>query len=733
MHAAYPDDRLLRFDPARKQESSYLITHGASEAGLVETQTGLLLAGGSASHGISDRLTWLEWRGATGIEVFQGRQHQAREAPAMIALPDHSVWVVGGTIGYTTSSGGSQLRVRSNAVDRVWQENGMLRVEALPDVPGPPRWGMRVVALADGRVLALGGTSSEFIGCNQCLAESHLFEPSTGVWQRGPDLLSARADASASLLPDGRVLVAGGWTEVSGWSDGGGPSASTEFYLPERNVFVAGPNMPGGNAGQQAIWLPWAPGKLLLTSGGASPLLNLYEVDQQRWRSVAGPCEPLGAGHGIPYLAANAPATSRATPTLIVGPGRIPLAIEPLPLNIDDAVLRCTPRQTTVVDTPGVSTRALYRTAAFGNGVANSTASPALIAVGGRTPQSLQNSMLTGAVDAIDRAGLVHALPTLTEQRDDALVFALGPSLLVVGGNNHRGSRDYVSELPLEWLPDWRQPKASWAASRRLFRSDTAYAVDSSQANAATLIVVASDGTAARVSLPPSGSALDAAPLLTQDLPRLTRARQQARVRALVDGRIVVAGGRAQAERVAVADTDASGAVLALHYEGFGSFVPADNFEVFEPSAHTWRESAAAPFPGETAVIVEDGRVVVLGQRPASDSEQATSAIQLSHVDGSGWSLLDGGLPEDVRISERSRLLLADGELLLVAEAREGGEHRPVLLRLEGLPSTAEVDERLRVQWLEIWRGALGLNWRDHVGRVIRFQLPNGEALAIGI
>ena len=49
------------------------------------------------------------------------------------------------------------------------------------------------------------------------------------------DLKVARADQTASLLPDGRVIVAGGFDES------GASLTDTEVFDPARNTFRAGP------------------------------------------------------------------------------------------------------------------------------------------------------------------------------------------------------------------------------------------------------------------------------------------------------------------------------------------------------------------------------------------------------------------------------------------------------------------------------------------------------------
>jgi hypothetical protein len=59
-----------------------------------------------------------------------------------------------------------------------------------------------------------------------------------GRFADGPSLLTARSLHTATLLPDGWVLVAGGIA-----SNGGAPLATTELYDPTTNTFVEGPLM----------------------------------------------------------------------------------------------------------------------------------------------------------------------------------------------------------------------------------------------------------------------------------------------------------------------------------------------------------------------------------------------------------------------------------------------------------------------------------------------------------
>jgi hypothetical protein len=65
-----------------------------------------------------------------------------------------------------------------------------------------------MVALDDGRVLVIGGTSDDL----ELLATSEIFDPETGTYSPGPSLQAGRYKlaGAAAVLDDGRVVVGGG-------------------------------------------------------------------------------------------------------------------------------------------------------------------------------------------------------------------------------------------------------------------------------------------------------------------------------------------------------------------------------------------------------------------------------------------------------------------------------------------------------------------------------------------
>jgi hypothetical protein len=86
--------------------------------------------------------------------------------------------------------------------------------------------------LADGKVLVAGG-KSYFGGVFPTSVE--LYDPAAGKWSPTLPLVSGRSEHVAALLPNGKVLIAGGFD-----SSDSGPSA--ELYDPVKGL-AAGPTL----------------------------------------------------------------------------------------------------------------------------------------------------------------------------------------------------------------------------------------------------------------------------------------------------------------------------------------------------------------------------------------------------------------------------------------------------------------------------------------------------------
>jgi hypothetical protein len=86
--------------------------------------------------------------------------------------------------------------------------------------------GASVTLLPDGKVLVAGGYRSDG---NGALVAAEVYDPASGTWTATRNMDQPRANQTATLLPDGHVLVAGGLSVIG---ESFGPLASAELYDP---------------------------------------------------------------------------------------------------------------------------------------------------------------------------------------------------------------------------------------------------------------------------------------------------------------------------------------------------------------------------------------------------------------------------------------------------------------------------------------------------------------------
>ncbi len=114
--------------------------------------------------------------------------------------------------------------------------------------------------LPNGRVLIAGGMVENGV----FLSSAELYDPSNGRFVPTDGMQSRRAGHSATLLPDGKVLIAGG---LAGRRFEGGPGvvATTEIYDPASGRFAPGPTMSTPRSGHAALLL--LNGRVLVAGG----------------------------------------------------------------------------------------------------------------------------------------------------------------------------------------------------------------------------------------------------------------------------------------------------------------------------------------------------------------------------------------------------------------------------------------------------------------------------------
>ncbi len=153
--------------------------------------------------------------------------------------------------------------------------------------------------LPDGRVLVAGGCAAD--GCEDAerAIRSEFFDPARALFVAGPTMSTPRVGHTATALADGRVLLTGGWP-----GEGRLPHDTAEVFDPARDAFASTAKMAVRRGGHTATRL--RDGSVLVVGGtsGSTALttVELYAPASGAFRTVA-PLPAPRATHGAALLA----------------------------------------------------------------------------------------------------------------------------------------------------------------------------------------------------------------------------------------------------------------------------------------------------------------------------------------------------------------------------------------------------------------------------------------------
>lgn len=203
---------------------------------------------------------------ATNAWSSAGKMTMVRSQHTATLLIDGQVLVVGGWDGLNYLNSAERYDPTTNR----WTSAGAMAVT---------RYDHTATLLRDGRVLIVGGfgTAAE--------NSAELYDPSKNTWSAAPPMAHGRIGHTATLLPNGQVLVAGGISS----SLGGSYPAGAERYDPKANRWSPAGSLADGRVGHTATLLP--DGRVLIVAGkdgnGLLATAELYDPASNTW-SAAG-------------------------------------------------------------------------------------------------------------------------------------------------------------------------------------------------------------------------------------------------------------------------------------------------------------------------------------------------------------------------------------------------------------------------------------------------------------
>jgi len=239
----------------------------------------VLLAGGigADSTGRAQTVASAElYDPATGSWSATGSMTTARALHSATPLPSGKVLVVAGAgPGGAEPRNANQLASAElyDPVSGTWTATGSLTGATTPPSSNTPR-GARLAhtaALLDkapcasncGKVLIAAGVGG--VGTGPALSSAELYDPGSGTFTATSDLNLSRQGQSSAVLPNGKVLVMGGFHDPFGTTP---PNlASSETYDPVTGTWSPAGPLTARRIGQTATLL--TDGQVLLTGGVA--------------------------------------------------------------------------------------------------------------------------------------------------------------------------------------------------------------------------------------------------------------------------------------------------------------------------------------------------------------------------------------------------------------------------------------------------------------------------------
>ena len=226
--------------------------------------------------------------------------NNARGNHTSTVLPDGRILVAGGTNGPQVLSSCEIY----DPISKAWSLTGAMNT---------PRAGHTATLLTNGTVLVSGG----YINNNSAgtTNTSEIYYPDTGQWAMAGAMISSRQAHTATLLPDGTVLVAGGYANGSYLNTSEIFYSTSAIWSPTHSAMT----LAGGRSDHTATLLQ--DGRILVIGGinaaGPTTSAEAYSSTTGQWAAVTS--MPTGIGRGSNGRFAHTATLLRNGTVLVIG------------------------------------------------------------------------------------------------------------------------------------------------------------------------------------------------------------------------------------------------------------------------------------------------------------------------------------------------------------------------------------------------------------------------------
>jgi Bacterial Ig-like domain (group 2)/Galactose oxidase, central domain/Kelch motif len=268
-NAWFPSGRMSAF---RNRHTATLLSNGTA-----------LVAGGYTESTGSPSLSSAEiFDPVAQSWALTGSMSTIRGAHTATLLPNGAVLVAGGFSSIGPVNGTAEIY---DPVAGTWSATGSMST---------PRGSHTATLLPNGTILIAGGASQDYGSGLAALAGAEIYDPSSGTWTPTGSMTTARYLHTATLLPNGTVLVAGGAPVVPNGTGGGGlPVATAEIYDPSTGTWSSTGSMSTARGNHTATLLP--NGMVLVAGGGVETSdmndtvasAEIYDPAGRTWSATA--------------------------------------------------------------------------------------------------------------------------------------------------------------------------------------------------------------------------------------------------------------------------------------------------------------------------------------------------------------------------------------------------------------------------------------------------------------